>query len=229
MDRPLVRWAVIAYIVIAAIAAAVLFMQVMTQPRLPAGHDVEMLGAIQQRTAFRLENLEQEVAVLRDLLQGMAIDPARMEELRATLAEFQKLQGEPALSILDRLNEVEMLASRHGEVLGDLKSTLNPTNPEEVFTVLRLGDKFELLSQKIEENQRQASQLRDDLNKDIANIYRQTWDQMDSIRVFMTVILLLLAPILSMIVFIVLDLRKHPVAPGSTANPNEPSRPSDGV
>ena len=226
-DRPLYRWAAITYIGIIAATTMALFLQAVTAPRLRPEQRMEALSAYHQRTVFRLESLKEEVEVLQDLLLGQTFDSARIEEMRSTIAEVEKLQGDPFHSVLDRLNEIEEITLEQGKELDDLKLTLNPTDPGQMLSVLRLGDKFELIGYKIEEIQRQSSQLRNDLNKDIEDSYRHSAEQIGTIKWILGLLLLLFAAPLATTLRNLLHFPKRSVAPDSMAKSNASPRSTD--
>lgn len=218
LERPLYRWGAVAYIALAATAAVVTFSQVLVESQMRSEHDVAMLTEYQKQTFVRMEKIEEEVKLLQDLLQGRDFDIATLEHLRRTISEVQELQSSPISSILDRLGALEKHTTDYAQELVDLKSALNPTNPEEILSVLRLADKFELFGLQIQEVQRQISQLRDDLNRSIENNYKQTLDHIDTIQWFMGSIALLLVPPLLGTIANLFPLRKESNTPEPTAS-----------
>ena len=65
-----------------------------------------------------------------------------------------------------------------------LQSALNPTKPEEILSVLRLGDKFELFGDKLQDFRQKFDELREEVEKAIENNNQQMLRQLQTIQWF---------------------------------------------
>ena len=107
LERPLYRWAAVSYIVIAAMGAVFAFSQILVESQMRSEHDVAMWSEYQKQALARMNKVEEEVQLMQNLLQVEDFDLAKLDQLRSTISEVQKLQAKPVSSILDRLGELE--------------------------------------------------------------------------------------------------------------------------
>ena len=116
-----------------------------------------------------------------------------MDKLIAAAGEFSALD---AVSLSERLERVESRASQTHEELGEFKSALNPTMPEDALKVLRLGDKFELYGRELDTLKDQVAQLRTDLGDRIERNHERAIGRVDAITGTIGWMALLLVPVM---------------------------------
>lgn len=84
------------------------------QPRLNVGY-VTMASAAEQRLeqAARLDRIEEKI----DRMSDVIISLARAEERIATMAEFGKQQGEQILTLINRVDRLEILVRENAQTV----------------------------------------------------------------------------------------------------------------
>ena len=213
MERPFFRWAAITYIAIAAIGVAVSFFVSFNDSLIRSDHELTMVGIHQQDTATRLDVVVEQVESLQKLLPTLQMDTQKSEELRQTIVAIQELQQSPDFSLLDRFSKIEKATAKLDTELHELKSALNPANPGGILSILRLGDKFELFDHQLVTLQREISQLRENLHRNINENYQRTKDHIDTMKWIVGSIVLLLVPPLLGSIASLYPLRKKQAEP----------------
>ena len=221
--RPFFRWIVVTYIVVIVVAGAFSFTVKLDQQRMYSDHEIALVGIHQEKLYVRLDDIEDQIESIKKLIGAQEIDSEQIDKLVASVAEIEKLKNTPEFTLPKRLTEVEELSSTISSDLANLKSALNPTRPEEILTVLRLGDKFELFSNQIEVIQKEVAQLRINLNNNIQGNYEKLTQHIDSVTGMMGWIALLLIPALLSTIRDLFPNRKQHAESEPAGTPKEPT------
>ena len=221
--RPFFRWIVVAYIVIIVVVGAFSYTVQLDQQRLYSEREIALVGMHQEKLFVRLDDIEDQVESIKKLIGAQEIDPEQIDKLLASVAEIEKLKNTPEFTLQKRLTAVEELSSTISSDLANLKSALNPTRPEEILTVLRLGDKFELFNNQIEVIQKEVAQLRIDVNNNIQGNYEKLTQHIDSVVGMMGWIALLLIPALLSTIRGLFSNRKQQAESEPSGTPKEPT------
>ena len=186
-------------------------------------HEIALVGMHQEKLFFRLDDIEDQIESIKKLIGAQEIDSEQIDKLVASVAEIEKLKNTPEFTLPKRLTAVEELSSTISSDLANLKSALNPTRPDEILTVLRLGDKFELFNNQIEVIQKEVAQLRIDLNNNIQGNYEKLTQHIDSVTGMMGWIALLLIPALLSTIRDLFSNRKQHAESEPPGTPKEPT------
>jgi regulator of replication initiation timing len=96
----------------------------------------------------------------------------------------------------NRLNNLEKNVGSFSNEISDIKNALNPTNPNEVLKVVRLGDKFELMLSQISKLESNLKEFRIEMDQKIQHNYELVDSNVDRIVGIIKWVGLLLIPII---------------------------------
>lgn len=146
-------------------------------------HDMNVLSEVVRHEINRLEQKT----------------PPSSEEINELLEVYRKLDISSIKKISSSERLLKDLESNYqilSTEISSLKSALNPTNPNEILTVARLGDKFELFLFQISDIQNKYTELENKTNQQIQRNFELIDAQVDRIIGMMKWVGLLLIPIL---------------------------------
>ena len=197
MARPAFRWLLIVYVAVAGVGVVFTFISDISVEREFAEFRLAMRQA---EHSDLLEKLQQEIWDLESTLESLQVAETNFEEIQNalnTLDQFRSLQEVSVVSRLEGMEEkVEEIAFVMDEELEELKTILNPTNPEDILTVLRVGDKLELYGRELEALRRDVTALRTDLGERIELNHERALGRVDSITNTIGWMALLLVPVM---------------------------------
>jgi regulator of replication initiation timing len=107
----------------------------------------------------------------------------------------------------NRLNNLEKNVGSFSNEISDIKNALNPTNPNEVLKVVRLGDKFELMLSQISKLESNLKEFRIEMDQKIQHNYELVDSNVDRIVGIIKWVGLLLIPIILNILRDLFDIR----------------------
>ena len=167
--RPVIRWIAVIYTVLVIMTAVYSFVEITGERRIASEHTLmERLHEVSKK----LEILETKVGSIHGVAQ---IDAKKLESISKTISEFRQLKDSEAYSVFPRLSKVE-------EGLIRLQSALDLTKPEEILSVLRLLDKFELFGDKLQDFRQKFDELREEARKEIENNKSQMLRHVETIQ-----------------------------------------------
>ena len=115
-------------------------------------------------------------------------------------------------TLSSRLDTLENSTAALRDDLRALRSVLNPTDPNDVLTVLRLGDKFELLTNELDSIRADIDETSRSVDQRIQANYENTTKHVDTVTNTIGWMALLLVPILLNAVRDFLPRKKPPHA-----------------
>ena len=142
-----------------------------------AGRFDELIG--------RLDALEERVTDLQSAPEPSPPTPTSRDTLKQTDS-----------TMLTRLDALEDSAAALREDLHTIRTVLNPTDPTEVLTVLRLGDKFELLTNELDSIRTNIDDVKLSVDQRIQQNYQSTINHVDAVTSTIGWMALLLVPML---------------------------------
>ena len=190
MARPAFRWFLLVYLVVAIFGVAVTFISEYSIERDFLEFRLEMR---QEQLSERFVEQQTRIESIESTLESLKLVETDLDETRDALKAINEFETQ---SVIARLSSVEDIADAVGEELEQVKAILNPTNPEDVLTVLRVGDKLELLGREIEVLNADFIALRQDLVNRIETNHERALGRVDSITDTIGWIALLLVPVM---------------------------------
>ena len=166
---------------------------------------------LEERDA-RVQELADSARILDDRLQKINdaiatsitvpdINPERIDAVMETINRIESLSKHELSQLDERVSNLEENTSRLTAMFNEIRSALNPTEPGEILTVARLGDKFELFLLKVTGLENKVQELREELEKQERNNVRQITSEVDRIFDFIKIFGLTLLPIIVTIIF----------------------------
>ena len=187
LTRPFFRWAVITYMAFVAVAmvsflVSSLFSRLESADHIAFERQSDLAGQIQDLVG-RLDTLEQLVLQTGPgPIDGNANEKDTVEQTDSTtLSRFGMLE--------------DSVAALHQD-LQALRTILNPTDPSDVLTVLRLGDKFELLTNELDAIRTDIDETKRSVDQRIQQNYDSTTTHVDAVTSTIGWMALLLVPVL---------------------------------
>ncbi|MXZ29018.1 MAG: hypothetical protein F4222_12715 [Gammaproteobacteria bacterium] len=190
MAKPAFRWFLLAYLIVAILGVAITFISEYSVERDFLEYRLEMR---QVQLSERFDVQEIRIESIESTLESLELAETNLDETRQALKAISEFETQ---SVVARLSRVEDVAGSVGKELEHVKAILNPTNPEDVLTVLRVGDKLELLGREIEVLNADFIALRQDLVNRIEINHERALGRVDSITDTIGWIALLLVPVM---------------------------------
>ena len=163
-------------------------------------------SARQSYLAERLETLSTRFDALEQ--RFIEFETGRESVLRTPTPNEEESVQQTDSASLSRLDMLEdSTAALRGDLDG-LRSVLNPTDPD-VLTVLRLGDKFELLTNELDSIRADIDDTSQSVDQRIQQSYESTTNHVDALTSTIGWMALLLVPILLNAVRDFLPRRSH--------------------
>lgn len=146
LRRPILRYAVIAYTVAALVVVVVQYYSV--TPRVT----LSQIEYFRHELSIQVEELRRQFQKeLQVVASGRTeiIKDEDLARLTATLDRLNRLSDDKLLTLLSKVTELEQETVALSVGLKNIQSALNPTKPEEVLTLVRLGDKVASFTDKL--------------------------------------------------------------------------------
>ena len=77
------------------------------------------------------------------------LNPDRLDTVSKLIHSLESLSTNDTQALVSKVSALEQTTSHLSDELEGIRSALNPTQPEELLRVIRLGDKFEFVEQKL--------------------------------------------------------------------------------
>ena len=77
------------------------------------------------------------------------LNPDRLDTVSKLIHSLESLSTNDTQALVSKISALEQTTSHLSDELEGIRSALNPTQPEELLRVIRLGDKFEFVKQKL--------------------------------------------------------------------------------
>ena len=152
--------------------------------------------SVEERAEIRLEEIDHRLRTLvsyDSFFDSMSkLDSGDIETLRIIMENLDDLdpsaglatgeetiRGAPDTNALTELEEKTRALSRE---LRQVRSMLDPSNLEEILTVTRIGDKFQLLSHRIQDLEGDIEQVRDGLDVKVHRDYQSLDEEIDQLH-----------------------------------------------
>ena len=189
--RPLFGWLMTAYV--AAVAGAMVFVFVSNAfSRLEFSDQLARAPPVKFQDLVEFQDLVRRLDELEQLVVELPTGPETGPSIR-TLANGDTVTDSATLSRIDVLED--SLTALH-EDHQTLRTALNPTDPTAILTVLRLGDKFELLTNELDSIRTNLDDTKRSVDQRIQQNYESTTKLVDAVTSTIGWMALLLVPIL---------------------------------
>lgn len=188
LEKPAFRWLMVVYVGLALVAMAFTFI---TDSLNRVRFSNEVI-----RDAHDAQNLQLSMLAERlDHAENLVTSCLSVSEelVQRDLAAAETPQSVD-VSVLSRLEKVESSLENLDQSLNDLRSILNPTNAEEVLTVLRLGDKFEFFENALSRLEGDLSRVHEEVDEQISLNYQNTSELVEGARDTVRWLAVLLVP-----------------------------------
>lgn len=196
--KPILRWFAVAYIVVVLIGGFAAYvresqLQITEESWITARQTFDRIRELQEKITKRLNKLENDANSFRVVQE---IDPKRLDATIKAIERIESLPDDQISPLLARVAALDQETSRLAGEFKEIRSALSPTEPEEILTVARLGDKFELFLQKIRVLEDKIEQLRKDVDAKVQHNFEQVNAQVDRIVGMLQWLGLLIVPVI---------------------------------
>jgi len=232
--KPIFRWLIVAYMIVIFTVTFLSYYFEFQDLNSRMTNEILMMEveALDRQTAELRTAIDERLGTLENTLDSVTaaqnISPERLEEMIETIEKVESSPDNQVPSLLSKVEELDQETSRLVEEFKELRSALNPTAPEEIFTVVRLGDKFELFLEKIRVLEDTISQLQTDVDEEVQRNFEQVEAQVDRIVGMLQWLGLLLVPVILNTIRDVLRVRGQETEPNPEVAAPERSSPPQG-
>ena len=137
-------------------------------------------------------------------------DVVRISKALAAVEKLDRISDHKLSSLIADIATLEQTTSRLSDELRNVRSALNPTKPEELLTVVRLGDKVELFTDKLSVVEGKLDKFEETVNSRIQDKFETVNSQVDQLSgVIKWLGLLILPAVLSTLRDILVTRRKE--------------------
>lgn len=204
-NRPIIIWVVIIYLIIGLVGGGYFFVKerqdvlsdesrmIRLESRMLVEQMLDQSKMLKAQVEKALADLEARVLNASEITK---IDPVKLESLLEAIRRIESIPTDPKGPILARINQLDNKVATLSEESKKLRSALNPTDPVDILTVARLGDKFELFLTKIKTIEANLKELEKDTDQKVQRNFQLVDAQVDRIVSMLQWLGLLLIPVI---------------------------------
>jgi len=188
LARPAFRWLMVVYAAIALVAMGLSFVGSALDRLRFSDSDLQ---SVQEMHAELLSDLQNEA---ERTATGLSVVSSRLADLALAAEPANQAALADQVSLTKRLDELQTSFETLSETVRDVRSLIDPESQEELLTVLRLGDKFRFFEDELEELQGELTQIRQEVDDEMAQHYESTSALVEGARDTVRWMALLLVP-----------------------------------
>ena len=176
--RATLRWILVAYIAMVVVAFGYSMLAYISN------RTQERAAYVPRRSMDLIDvKLAQLESHIYNITKATQIDPEKAESLLEAAKRIEDLaqDRESPLPIIEKVNELSRNTSELTQDVKQLRLALNPIDPEEMFTVLRVGDKLELVLLKVQTLEEEIDKISNELNEKVQTTYENFVAQVDRV------------------------------------------------
>ena len=151
---------------------------------------------VYSRSAQQVDQLVTLKGELDSIKKIINLDTQKLSDTLERLNRLSNVPDEELPPLRAALSELDYRTSQLSEELAGIRSALNPTNPAELLTVVRLRDRFELLTRGLGEIRSNYQRLERDIDAQLQRNLEQVDSKLDRIWTVLQLLGLAVLPVL---------------------------------
>ena len=190
--RPIIRWFGLTYFVIVVVTFFIYFVQrQIIDSRETLIESRYIFHKIRKENAMLHDRVKEMEKNFSSLQAVGKFTPDRLDLVLETINEIEskiKNESTSGAQISSLSVKVANLAKRTSELseqLQKIRLALNPTKPEEILMVARLGDKFELFNQKVDVLEQKIEKYQQDINATVQSNFERINGELNRLLTFL--------------------------------------------